>query len=121
VDGDCISESLDTLLQDKTLEAQYLLPGYLRTPLQQFIADQDHGVFWLRVPAHLGKTIFVEGLLPERRREENPRWSGGFSRSMVGALQFVCGVMPTADRLKPPLQRTLTFASTHLDLHFSVS
>ncbi|KHD05057.1 hypothetical protein PN36_15130 [Candidatus Thiomargarita nelsonii] len=59
--GDYGAASLDNLLQEKSLEAEYLSPTYLREPLKAFIESHEQGVYWLRAPAHIGKSIFCAG------------------------------------------------------------
>ncbi len=72
VGGDYEKRSLDELLQEKSLEAEYLSPQYLRQPLLDFIDQQERGVFWLRAPAHMGKSLFVHGLPPKNGLEDEP-------------------------------------------------
>jgi tetratricopeptide (TPR) repeat protein len=56
------SARMEELLEQKALEADYVSPVYLRNPLRDFLKNVDHGIYWLRAPAHVGKTQFVRGL-----------------------------------------------------------
>lgn len=39
----------------------------MRNSLKAFIENHEQGVYWLRAPAHIGKSIFVHGLRMERK------------------------------------------------------
>jgi tetratricopeptide (TPR) repeat protein len=56
--------TVDGLLLEKTLEADYISPAYMRKRLRDFIKKHDRGIFWLRAPANCGKSVFVSGLVP---------------------------------------------------------
>jgi len=57
------------LLDEQAVERGYLSPTYLRAPLAEFIQSQRDadkgGLYWLRAPAHVGKSTFVQGLDPQ--------------------------------------------------------
>ncbi|MFG1303755.1 hypothetical protein V5F34_06410 [Xanthobacter autotrophicus] len=48
------------------LDAAYVSPTYLRTPLREFLLTTDRGLYWLRTPAGIGKTLFVRGIIARR-------------------------------------------------------
>lgn len=48
------------------LDAAYVSPTYLRTPLREFLLTTDRGLYWLRAPAGIGKTLFVRGIIARR-------------------------------------------------------
>lgn len=48
------------------LDAAYVSPTYLRTPLREFLLTTDRGLYWLRAPAGMGKTLFVRGIIARR-------------------------------------------------------
>lgn len=49
-----------------TQDAAYVSPSYLRTPLREFLLTNDRGLYWLRAPAGLGKTLFARGIVARR-------------------------------------------------------
>lgn len=63
--GKAFSRSVDELFMEKSLKSFYESPEYLRESLKDFIDNNDSGIFWLRAPAHCGKSVFVSGLLPK--------------------------------------------------------
>jgi tetratricopeptide (TPR) repeat protein len=56
------SGKMEELLERKALDADYISPAYLRDPLREFLKTHERGIYWLRAPAHIGKTQFVRGL-----------------------------------------------------------
>ena len=48
------------------LDAAYVSPTYLRTPLREFLLTKDRGLYWLRTAAGMGKTAFVRGIIARR-------------------------------------------------------
>jgi tetratricopeptide (TPR) repeat protein len=60
---DLESGSTIARLDRARVEHAYFSPGYLREGLARFINETDRGVYWLRAPAHVGKTTFVQGLV----------------------------------------------------------
>lgn len=73
-----LSDDVARMLEEQNVEKSYLSPAYLRDPLKSFIeehqAAQQGGLYWLRAPAHVGKSTFVRGLDPDYapRFEEDP-------------------------------------------------
>ena len=69
--GDALDARVAALLDEISIERSYLSPQYLRDPLKVWIESRrDQGVgatFWLRAPAHVGKSTFVRGLDPRYR------------------------------------------------------
>ncbi len=49
-----------------TQDAAYVSPTYLRTPFRQYLLQTDQGMYWLRAPAGLGKSLFVRGVIARR-------------------------------------------------------
>ncbi|OUD13060.1 hypothetical protein [Thioflexithrix psekupsensis] len=70
IGGDFIKTALDKLLKEKSLDAEYLSPTYLRQPLAEFITQHSRGIFYLHAPAHVGKSLFVQGLAVEAGLDE---------------------------------------------------
>ena len=70
-DADALPVEIAQLLDAQSVERGYRSPGYLRQPLQAFIEQRREaglgGVYWLRAPAHVGKSTFVRGLDPQYR------------------------------------------------------
>ncbi len=70
-DADALPQEIAQMLEAQSVERGYLSPGYLRSPLQAFIEQRREaglgGVYWLRAPAHVGKSTFVRGLDPQYR------------------------------------------------------
>lgn len=64
--------SIDDFLLETSLKADYLSPVYLRRRLKEFVDTRGRGVFWLRAPAHCGKSVFVQGLVPAAALEKQP-------------------------------------------------
>jgi hypothetical protein len=54
--------SVVMLLDDTAFDKRYFSPTYLRTPLGDFLTRESRGLFWLRAPGHVGKSMFVLGL-----------------------------------------------------------
>ncbi|MFG1292348.1 hypothetical protein [Xanthobacter versatilis] len=48
------------------LDAAYVSPTYLRTPLREVLLTTDRGLYWLRGPTGIGKTLFVRGIIARR-------------------------------------------------------
>ena len=67
-DRDSLPGEIARLLDEQSVERDYLSPRYLRDPLCSVVEaslDAHHGsVFWLQAPAHVGKSTFVRGLDP---------------------------------------------------------
>ena len=63
VGADYLRRTTAKLLEETALEADYIAPNYLREELIQFLDSHDRGVFWLRGPAHTGKSLFIRGLV----------------------------------------------------------
>ena len=70
-DADALPQEIADMLEAQSVERSYLSPGYLRHPLQAFIESRREsgrgGAYWLRAPAHVGKSTFVRGLDPQYR------------------------------------------------------
>lgn len=63
-------KSIDDLLQMKSLDTDYMSPSFLRRRLKAFIEKHDRGICWLRAPDHMGKSVFVHGLLSRSEIEK---------------------------------------------------
>jgi len=94
LDEDYGQATVDRLLEEKSLEAEYLSPKYLREPLKAFIEGNDKGIYWVRAPAHIGKSVFVSGLIRERRLEK---------KSLLRGLQVVSFHIRREYRYHPPM------------------
>jgi hypothetical protein len=44
------------------IDERYRSPKYLRTPLAVFLRHHQSGIYWLQAPAHVGKTMLIQGL-----------------------------------------------------------
>ncbi len=66
------SRRMQRLLEETSLKARYLSPGFLRDRLRGFLDARSRGVAWLRAPAHWGKSVFVQGLQPDAGLEKDP-------------------------------------------------
>jgi tetratricopeptide (TPR) repeat protein len=82
--GRVTRRTVDALLVEKSLEADYLSPVFLRARLRSFVESRNRGIFWLRAPAHCGKSVFVNGLLPALRVE-----SGALTEGLKTAAFFI--------------------------------
>ncbi|OZB76271.1 MAG: hypothetical protein B7X36_04170, partial [Thiomonas sp. 14-64-326] len=67
--GAALPADVVAMLDEQAIERGYLSPTYLRDPLAEFIQSQrdadQGGLYWLRAPAHVGKSTFVQGLDPQ--------------------------------------------------------
>jgi hypothetical protein len=65
-------------LDKERVDRNYLPPAYLRDDLVAFLKKHERGVFWLQAPAHVGKTMFVQGLTEAELKDEpiDPRFEG---------------------------------------------
>ncbi|WP_248885559.1 tetratricopeptide repeat protein [Acidithiobacillus acidisediminis] len=126
------------LLGQQAIERGYLSPAYLRDPLWKFIDDGldsgQGGLYWLRAPAHVGKSTFVQGLDPQTaeilgekplrddlavvsfaiRREYHyhlAQFADGLRDLLKVALNLSAGtqVLPSLDIANPSPQAFLTF------------
>ena len=70
-EADALPVEIAQLLEEQSVERGYLSPSYLRQPLRAFLDERRDagrgGVYWLRAPAHVGKSTFVRGLDPRYR------------------------------------------------------
>jgi hypothetical protein len=70
-EGDLTGEtrvpSLEAMLDARSLQGEYLSPHHLREPLRALLQEHDRGLFWLRAPAHVGKSTFVRGVVTEEK------------------------------------------------------
>lgn len=67
--GDYAQASIRQLLEERQLAASAIRPDYLRKPLLDFVEGHDQGVYWLKAPGHVGKTVFVADLVRRPLRQ----------------------------------------------------
>jgi tetratricopeptide (TPR) repeat protein len=67
-----LSIEVARMLDEQNVEKGYLSPEYLRAPLTAYIeralSRHQGGLYWLRAPAHVGKSTFVRGIDPDYRQ-----------------------------------------------------
>jgi tetratricopeptide (TPR) repeat protein/uncharacterized Zn finger protein (UPF0148 family) len=71
---DVISEAVAVMLEEASVEDNYVPPTYLQDDLEKWaqclVENKPHkGVYWLRAPAHVGKSTFIRGLDPTYREK----------------------------------------------------
>jgi hypothetical protein len=59
-------------LDKARIDVNYLTPDFMRAPIQAFLGQHASGVFWLRGPAHTGKSTLVAGLVGEGGITDDP-------------------------------------------------
>lgn len=82
------------------LDAAYVSPTYLRTPFREFLLQNDRGLYWLRAPRGVGKTLFVRGIIA-RRPGRNPAERDGIDSATSSdvrafGVHLVAGDTPAA-------------------------
>ena len=65
-------QSVIEALDSARLDRNYVSPAYLRDSLAEYLNNNSKGVYWLQAPAHIGKTTFALGLLPNSELNEDP-------------------------------------------------
>ncbi|MDI4663851.1 hypothetical protein K9U40_05850 [Xanthobacter autotrophicus] len=70
------------------LDAAYVSPTYLRTPLREFLLTTDRGLYWLRAPAGIGKTAFVRGIIA-RRPGRDPAVLEGIDSTIASDIRAI--------------------------------
>ncbi|MGC9185642.1 MAG: hypothetical protein ACP5GC_09375, partial [Thiomonas sp.] len=67
-DSEALPRAVVDLLDEASISRGYISPAYLRNALSTYIEAQREqgrgGLYWLRAPAHVGKSTFVSGLDP---------------------------------------------------------
>ena len=136
--ADVLNEEVAHMLDEQSVEKGYLSPQYLREPLTAYIADRlaqmRGGLYWLRAPAHVGKSTFVRGIDPLYRdilrdtplrenlvvavfyaRREYQFHLAQFADHLRGAVQRAYGIraqnkpLPTLDLQDPGPQALCAF------------
>lgn len=69
-------------------DAAYASPSYLRTPLREFLLTHDRGIYWLKAPEGLGKTLFVRGIIA-RRPGRDPAVLEGIDSAIAADIRAV--------------------------------
>jgi tetratricopeptide (TPR) repeat protein len=124
----CARRDLIQLLDEIAFERRFLPPDYLNQALRAFLHRHRRGILWLSAPAHLGKTLFVRGLV----RDDVARIIGqqqpfdhpldpaatGFPKPVpVAALlirrEYRSGPGPLGNQLQDSLAQALNLASEH--------
>lgn len=88
--SDYHQRSVDDLLAGKALETHYLSPTYLRETIRSFVEGREKGVCWLRAPAHIGKSVFVRGLVEPTSVSERPLMGGLRVAAVFLQREFRC-------------------------------
>lgn len=63
--GEFASRDVVQLLDDIMFDNRFISPEWLRGALRRHMEAHSSGIFWLQAPGHIGKTMFVRGLLGE--------------------------------------------------------
>ena len=98
------------LFDSLAFEARYLSPHWLRGRLREHIAGHDRGILWLQAPGHVGKSLFVRGLLGDiddtpLLPDQTPRVAAVFIRR-----EYSYGPARLLPLLEAELKRTLDLA-----------
>ncbi len=67
------------------VDRNYRSPTYLRTDLAAFLSSRPSGIYWLQAPAHVGKTIFIQGPAEDGDLAES-HINGDFARKADGRI-----------------------------------
>ncbi len=82
VEDEAVRTAVVQLLDEQSVERDYVPPRYLRDDLRTFVEEcleeQRGGMYWLQAPAHVGKSTFVQGLDPEYYRSLGDRGEKSF-------------------------------------------
>lgn len=62
-DGEFSSREVVRLLDDIMFDKRYMSPMWIREALAAHMHASAGGIFWLEAPAHIGKTMFLRGLV----------------------------------------------------------
>ena len=112
-DQDSLPEEIARLLDEQSVEHDYLSPAYLRNPLRSFIEAsleaQRGGVFWLQAPAHVGKSTFVRGLDPayQAQFKEDPVIDGLAVAVFYIRREYQYHLAQFADQLRDKIKAAL--------------
>jgi len=111
-----------SMLDEQSIELGYRSPTYLRKPLAEFIERQleaeQGGLYWLRAPAHVGKSTFVQGLEPRLARKFRESDLVDDLAVVVYTIrrEYQFHLAQFADSLRAQLQSVLNLASNQKKL-----
>jgi len=88
-DGEFTSREVAHLLDDIMFDNRFISPEWLREALALHMRSHTGGGFWVRAPAHVGKTMFVRGLFGEGLRPDQAE----AERAFLGDESRIC-VLP---------------------------
>jgi tetratricopeptide (TPR) repeat protein len=72
LDGGLSSRPAMAMLEAEAIKNRYVSPVYLRRPLFERIESSEKSITWLQAPAHVGKTVFSQGIaLSERGKGDS--------------------------------------------------
>ena len=74
----------DGVFDFTAVDAAYVSPTYLRAHMRDYLYNYDKGVYWLRAPSHIGKTLFVRGLTAKRVGKDQTTLEGIDSNIATG-------------------------------------
>jgi hypothetical protein len=58
-------------------------PTYLRTPMREYLVQNDKGVYWLRAPRDAGKTQLARGVIERRPSPKDPATMEGIDSNLA--------------------------------------
>jgi hypothetical protein len=61
--GEFASAEVIKLLDDIMFDSRFISPDWLRECLRAHMQQHRQGIFWLQAPGHIGKTMFLRGLV----------------------------------------------------------
>ncbi len=86
----------------------YTSPRYLRSPLREYLAVNDKGVYWLRAPRDLGKTQLVRGIIERQVSPKDKTTIEGIDSNLSSDLRSI-GFYIRKDRKDGPRQLVEAF------------
>ena len=116
-DADALPSEVIKMLDEQAIERGYLSPHYLREPLATFIESQrdadQGGLYWLRAPAHAGKSTFVQGMDPQYANLfKEPPLIGGLAVAVFTIRrEYQYHLAQFADSLRERLKQALNLTS----------
>lgn len=98
-------------LDSARIDRNYKSPTYLRNAFRDFFEENTSGIFWLRAPAHTGKTTFIQGLSEGELREKPLS-----KKKQAFVISFYC-----RKEHRPTKTSFLSTLSQHMANRFGVS
>ena len=92
--GGVYGRDMTKLLDSLSFDRRYLKPDHLYKHVEQHLADQSHGILWLAMPAHTGKTMFARAIgdplvADKWRLEANPLIAAGPSSLRLESASLI--------------------------------